>query len=442
MSERVDVEWIAAVALGDLALILLFGVVCVALARRLRQPAVIGEMTAGILLGPSLLGLLPGNLTERLFPQEVRPFLSVIAQVGLVLFMFIVGWEYDSSPIRNRRRAIGTIWICSVAVPIGAGMALAAALYSSHDVVDGQHIRMLDFALYLGVVMSVTAFPVLARIIAEHRQSLGGTGALALTLAAADDVLAWCMLAVVAARVTSDGAGDFLVTAGWLTLFTVLMFVAVRPLLAAVFRRFRTSSHGLLSAVIAAGACLSAYATSEIGLHAVFGAFLFGVVMPRGSDSGLLQTVVMPLEQVAALLLPVFFVVAGLSVDLTSLSGAGVLEMLAIIAVACISKLGGVAVPARLSGSSWREASALGLLMNTRGVTQLVVLGVGLDLGLLGIPLFTSMVVMALVTTAMTAPLLAWILPRPPDAADTGPGLPQERERQRTVTSPDRTDAP
>jgi len=441
VTERVDVEWTTAIVLGDLTLILLTGAVCVALARRLRQPAVIGEMFAGILLGPSLLGLLPGNLTERLFPQEVRPFLSVIAQVGLVLFMFIVGWEYDPSPLRRRRQAIGTIWICSVAVPIGAGIALAAVVYHAHDVVDGQHIRMIDFALYLGVVMSVTAFPVLARIIAEHRRNLGGTGMLALTLAAADDVLAWCMLAVVAARVTSDSAGGFLATAGWLVLFTVLMFVAVRPLLAALVRRLRPSSPGL-PAVIAAGACLSAYATSEIGLHSVFGAFLFGVVMPRGTGKGLVQTVLMPLEQVAALLLPVFFVVAGLSVDLTSLSGAGLLEMLAIIVVACLSKLGGVAVPARLSGSSWREATALGLLMNTRGVTQLVVLGVGLDLKLLGIPLFTSLVVMALVTTAMTAPLLSWVLPRPLDAADTGSELLQERERQQSVTSPDRTDAP
>ncbi|GGO95520.1 cation:proton antiporter domain-containing protein [Wenjunlia tyrosinilytica] len=413
-------EWISTVAIGDIALVLAVGTVFVLLARSIKQPAVIGEITAGICLGPSLLGLLPGDLPTKLFPAEVRPFLSVVSQVGLLLFMFMIGWEFDGKTVRGRRRSTGAIWLSSIGLPLALGMGLAAVIYNSHDSVGGKHVDLLDFALFLGVAMSITAFPVLARIIVDQRLQLSRVGTLALALAAADDVLAWCMLAVVVALVTAGGAASFLGVIGWSLVYLAVMFWIVKPLLAQASKRLPNGAAPYVAVVVASGVFCSAYVTSQIGIHAIFGAFLFGMVMPRDREGVLYQSAQTPMEHAGKLLLPLFFVVTGLKVDLTTLTASGVWEMLAIIAVAITAKLGGVAIPARMTGMNWRDASTLGLLMNTRGLTELIILNVGLDLGLLSVQLFTALVMMALVTTAMAAPLLSVLLRRAKeDAAST-----------------------
>ncbi|MHC0431229.1 cation:proton antiporter domain-containing protein [Streptomyces sp. O3] len=424
-------EWITVTAVGCLALIFAVTTAFVLVLRRFGQPAVIGEITAGICLGPSVLGLLPGGLPERIFPTEVRPHLGVVAQIGLLLFMFVIGWEFDGRALKGRFRSAGAIWISALTLSMALGVGLAALLYGTHGVAAGRGVPFAGFALFLGAAMSITAFPVLARIIAEHRLQYTRVGALALCLAAADDVLAWCLLAVVVALAAAGGAGGFVSVLAWSAGYLAVMIWGVRPLLAAAFRRLPDALRPYAAILAAAGAFGSAFATSYIGIHALFGAFVFGMVMPR--DSGLVRLALPPLEHVGKLLLPVFFVLTGLSVDLTSLSGDSVLVLLAVIAAACLGKLGAVAVSARATGLAWRDATTLGVLMNTRGLTELVLLNVGLSLGLISVQLYSSLVVMALVTTAMAAPLLTRLLAAPP--GEPPPSTPRRGSQSTVVAS-------
>jgi Kef-type K+ transport system membrane component KefB len=408
-------DWIVTVAIGDVALVLAVGTVFVVIARRLRQPAVIGEIAAGICLGPSVLGLFPGHLPDHLFPAEIRSYMNVVAQIGLLLFMFLIGWEFDYRSMRGRRRATGTIWVTAAAVPLALGMGLAALLYHSHDTVNGKHIDMLDFCLYLGVAMSIAAFPVLARIITDHRLHLSRVGTLALALAALDDILAWSMLAIVVALVTASGTSGFLSVLGWGVVFVLVSVFIVRPLLAYAAKYIDKNTTPYLALLTAAGALGSAYVTQTIGLHAIFGAFVFGLIMPRGPRKAqelLNSSATIPMENAAKIIMPLFFVVTGLSVNVTTLKASDVLIMFAIIAVAITGKLGSVLLATRLTGMSWQDSTIMGLLMNTRGLTELVILNIGLDIGLLGVPLFSTMVVMALVTTGMTSPFLSMMLKR------------------------------
>ncbi|MGV9894153.1 cation:proton antiporter domain-containing protein [Streptomyces tendae] len=415
-------EWITLTTLGGVALVLVVGAAFAALARRLRQPTVIGEIAAGICLGPSLLGLLPGDLPERFFPLEVRPYLNVVAQVGLLLFMFTIGWHFDPAALRGRGRATGTIWLGAAALPMALGFGLAACLYGSYRTVNGEQIEFTHFALFLGTAVSIAAFPVLARIITDKQLHHTRIGNLALALSALDDILAWCLLACVVALVSASGAGAFLGVVGWGAVYVLVMLGAVRPVLARLAARAGTAVAPVLPLLAASGALASAYVTSRIGLHAIFGAFFFGLVMPRADRQGLLrQSALIPIEHTSKLLLPVFFVVTGLAVDLTALTATGAGHMVLIIVVACAGKLGGVLLSARLTGMGWHDSYTLGLLLNTRGLTELVILNVGLGIGLLSTELFTAMVMMALVTTAMTSPLLSRSL-RPPAAAASAPG--------------------
>lgn len=408
-------EWAVMTTVAGIGLILLAVTIFVLIAKALRQPAVIGEIAAGIALGPSVLGLLPGDLPELLFPGELRSHLSVVAQIGVLLFLFIVGWEFSPGSIRWHRRSTGLIWLSSMATPMLLGAALAWLLYPRYGTVDGRPLDVASYVLYLSVAMSVTAFPVLARIIAEHRLRGSRVGALALALAAADDVLAWSMLAVVVALVTSAGAGGFVMVIAWSAVYVAAMLWVVRPLLALAARRLRPAedprARPWLALLVTSGILLSAYTTSVIGIHAIFGAFMFGLVLPRSAEP-LRAAVLGPVEKTGALLMPAFFVITGLSVDLTTLTGGTLLVTLAVILVACLGKLGGVALAARLGGMSGNGSLVLGLLMNTRGLTELVILNVGLGLGLLNTELFSAMVVMAVVTTAMASPLLSLALRR------------------------------
>ncbi|MEV6204717.1 cation:proton antiporter [Streptomyces sp. NPDC051771] len=416
-------EMQVAVMLADIAVVLVAGALLGRLARRLRQPAVVGEITAGILLGPSVLGLLPGGLTERLFPLDVRPLLSAVSQVGLILFMFVVGWEFERRLIRPHAKLAAGVSVSSIAMAFGLGYALAFPLYPEHATVGGHEIPFTAFATFLGAAMSVTAFPVLARILTENNLVHTRVGALSLASAAIDDVLAWCLLAYVSALVAADGNYAELARIGALSVvYVALMLLVVRPLAARLtWRLAATERWSLLLPLLCAGALLSAWVTTWIGIHAIFGAFLFGFVMPREPARLLIEHVRKPIDNVSTVLLPVFFIVTGLGVDLGALTGGDVVALVAIITVACVGKLVGALVPARLAGMSWRDTKDLGLLMNTRGLTELIILNAAVSLGVLDGRMFTMLVIMALVTTAMAGPLLSRRTAQEPDRDEPAP---------------------
>ncbi|MFD9357610.1 cation:proton antiporter [Streptomyces sp. NPDC060031] len=388
------------------------------LVRRFGQPAVIGEIATGILLGPSLLGWLWPASQAWLFPSSVIPFTGMLGNIGLLAFMFLVGLELDLGALRGHSRTAFGVSGASIALPLALGVPLALGLYAGYAP-DG--VGRLPFVLFVAVSVSVTAFPVLARILTDRGMYATPTGALAMACAAVDDVAAWCLLAVVVAVTTSSSAMGAVLTAALTVGFVVLMLKVVRPLLARIVARATGvgsgagsgsgsgsgSGHrdGILLAVLFSGLCLAALATDRIGIHALFGAFLFGVVTPRGNpevarSAGRLRAVTVPL------LLPLFFVHTGLKTDLALLAADPVqwLWAGAVLAVAVCGKWGGAALAARATGRPWPQAMTLGALMNCRGLTELVVLNIGLELGVIGPKLFTMLVLMALVTTAITGP--------------------------------------
>lgn len=398
--------------LFDLAVIVVLARLLGAAARRLDQPPVIGEVLAGVLLGPTLFG---EAFSAALFPLDVRPFLTALANVGVAVFMFVVGLELERTLLRGRGRLAVTVAVSSIVLPFSLGVGLAFYLAANHA---AEH--RLGFLLFIGAAMSVTAFPILARIL-KDRGMLGTTlGGLALTCAAIDDVLAWCLLAVVV-LVTGNGGGDqWLIVLG--VLYVALMLWVVRPLLKRFLKAGTVIGPGTLGTLLA-GVLLSAAATEWIGLHFIFGAFLFGVVVPREGLDVLRHAIVDRVGEFnSALLLPVFFIVAGLKVDLSSLGPAGLVELALVLLVAVAGKFGGAFTGARLHGLPARESAALATLMNTRGLTELIILTVGLELGVLDRPLYSIMVVMAVITTAMAGPLLRVIYPSSAVERDRGPG--------------------
>ncbi|WP_059008579.1 cation:proton antiporter domain-containing protein [Streptomyces specialis] len=426
-----------AIVLADIALVLLAGAVMVKLGRRLHQPPVVAEIATGIMLGPSVLGLLPGDLPARIFPHDGLSMLSAIAQVGLALFMFLAGWELDLSLLRGRGRAVGTMAGLAMAVPFVLGLGAAALLFGSHGA-DG--VSASSFVLYLATAFSITAFPVLARIIKDSRLSNTRVGTMAMACAAIGDVVAWCVLVLVIAVADAGGAGQFVSVVAWTVAYGLGMALIARPVLHRLVRRatLRGDTAPLLILVVA-GVFLSAYATSLIGIHAIFGAFAFGLIMPHGHAPALHEHVAFPLEKAAGILLPVFFVITGLSVDIGALGTGGLLSLALVIAAAVIGKFAGAALPARLSGMSWREAGAFGALMNTRGLTEIVILDIGRELGLIDAEMFTMMVLMALLTTTMAGPLLRVLRVGPADLAAGGvpspaPGEPPGAPRDAVAT--------
>ncbi|MGW2557761.1 cation:proton antiporter [Streptomyces sp. NPDC001514] len=408
-------EAVAGIVLADLALILAAAAALGKLAERLRQPAVIGEIVAGLALGPALLGLIPGA-TDLLLPAQARPYLQVLAQLGLVLFMFGVGYHFDLRGLRGSGRQVTAVSLTSVALPFVLGAGLAVALHPWFDTSQMSTDGLLGPVLFLGAAMSITAFPVLARIITERGLQKERIGNVALACAAIQDVLAWGILAAVVAVVHAEGGGPPVRMVLTTAAFGLLLVRGVRPALAWLLspRRRWAGSAALVHAVLVTGLLLSAWATHSIGLHAVFGAFAFGAVVPRRQIDAAAPEVPERIEQTSLLLLPVFFTVTGLSVDLAGLGTRGFLMLVAVTAVACVGKFVGAAGAARLTGSGAREATALGVLLNTRGLTELVILNVGLGLGVLDTRLFTAMVCMALITTVMAGPLLRLTHPPAP----------------------------
>lgn len=419
----VSADEVAATVFIDIAVILIAARLMGRLARRLGQPSVVGEILAGIALGPSLLGALPGHLPVHLFPTTARPFLQVVAQLGLIMFMFIVGLELDLGLIQGKGRTAAVISLSSIALPFALGFPLAVVLHRTHAVVAGKTVDFLPFALFIGASMSVTAFPVLARILNERRMLQTPVGALTLACAAVDDVLAWSLLAVVLAVVASAGAWDLPRILVESAAFVAVMVLVARPVLQRlVADRYRRGGRLTpeIMAVVLIGMLAASYATAKIGIHQIFGAFLFGAVMPRDTGSELRTQVLERLETVSVLLLlPVFFVTTGLNVDIRGIGAKGAGELGLILLVAVSGKFLGAVAGARSQGIKGRRAMTIGTLMNTRGLTELVILNVGLAFGVLDRPLFTMLVVMAVVTTVMTEPILRITYPASLRQADT-----------------------
>jgi Kef-type K+ transport system membrane component KefB len=379
--------------------------------RRIGQPQVMGEMVAGILLGPSLLGWAAPALSARLFPAESLGFLNSISQVGLLVFMFLVGLELNPRLLRGRGHTALVTSHASIVVPFFLGSLLALHLYPR---LSDASVTFTGFALFMGAAMSVTAFPVLARILTERGLMRTRVGAVAVACAAVDDVTAWCILAVVVAIVrASSGALPVWATVAGSAAFVALMVLGARPALRLLERRFERDgrmTQDMLGAILLV-ALASAWATETLGVHALFGAFLAGAVMPKGE--GFVHALTGKLEDVTVvLLLPLFFAFTGLRTHIGLVEGAemwGYCGLIVLVAVA--GKFGGSAVAARMTGMSGREAGAIGALMNTRGLMELVILNIGLDIGVISPAVFAMMVLMALATTFMTTPLLELVYP-------------------------------
>jgi Kef-type K+ transport system membrane component KefB len=393
-----------------LALIVAFArITGLAFQRLFGQPQVIGEIVAGLILGPSVLGAIAPEVSGFLLPVSIGQHLGALSKIGIVLFMFLVGLELDFRLLRGNSHAAIMISHASILIPMLLGCALALVIF---PIYASPTTEFAVFGLFLGVSLSVTAFPVLALILNARGIQSTSLGVTALSCAAADDATAWCLLAFVSG-VAQAKLGQAGLTLALTVLYVIFMLVAVRPLLAYLTRRI-DAQQGKVSlttqALVFAGMLLSAVATEAIGIHALFGAFLFGAVISH--ESVLARHLRLRLEDfVTVLLLPVFFAFSGLRTRIDLMSGlvdwffCGV-----IILVATLGKFGGSFIAARIAGLGWRESSAIGVLMNTRGLMELIVLNVGLEMGVLSPTLFTMLVLMALVTTFLTTPVLSRLL--------------------------------
>jgi Kef-type K+ transport system membrane component KefB len=380
--------------------------------RRIGQPQVMGEMVAGIMLGPSFLGWLYPEAMQKLFPEDSLGYLSTLSQVGLLLYMFLVGLEFNPKLLRNMGHAAFLTSHVSISIPFLLGAVLALYLY---PLLSSNGVPFQEFALFMGAAMSVTAFPVLARILRERELHRTQLGAVSIACAAVDDATAWCILAYILALVRSSHST---LPLSWtvlgLVVFVLFMVLAVKKWLLLFERRFRTRGSlsddmiGLILLILLGSATM----TEWLGIHLLFGAFLFGAIMPKSED--FVARISEKIESVTmVLLLPIFFAFTGLRTS-TGLLHEPEMWMFCglIILVAVAGKLGGSFFAARIAGLPWRDAAGVGILMNTRGLMELVILNIGLDLGIISPAVFSMMVVMALVTTFMTTPLLAWVYPR------------------------------
>jgi Kef-type K+ transport system membrane component KefB len=383
---------------------------------RVGQPRVIGELLAGIAFGPSLLGLLAPAAAAAIMPPSVVPGLALLSQIGMALYMFLVGLELSADHVRTRARVALTVSPVAIGVPFVAGVLLARGVFAP---LAGAGATGLTFPFFLGIALSITAFPVLARILRDRGLLQTDIGATALTCAATNDVVVWCAMAVLIG-LTQGATGQAVATTAGAVAFIALMLVAVRPAVERLTARGGTgtaragagtagSSQAAVVALAGMGVA-SAVATHLLGIHAVFGAFVAGLIVPH--DSPAAAVLARWLAWPVALLLPAFFAVSGIRTELGGIAGLyGWLLCLALIAVAMLGTGGGAAVAARAGGMPWPSAVPLGILLSTRGLMELVVANIGLERGLIGPPLFSMLVVMALVTTVATSPLLAMLAP-------------------------------
>jgi Kef-type K+ transport system membrane component KefB len=372
------------------------------LVRKIGQPPVIGEIAAGIVLGPSVFGAVWADGRDWLIPDQVLPEINVLAQLGVVLFVFLTGLELDISRLKGRGPLALVISHVSIAAPFLLGVLLAVAAFDQFAP-DG--VGFMPFALFLGVSMSITALPVLARILVDLGMYRSRIGTLVMTCALAGDVTAWILLALVVAVVGVSSMTGVLATAVFTVVFAAVLF-ALRPYLTKLLSTTEGKRVRLLVQLVLVGVLLCATVTEWIGVHAIFGAFLFGLVLPSDSAVGeRLQSTIGSLT--TTLLLPLFFAYSGLRTELPLLGDGGMWAWCGVIMVLAIAgKFGGSMVAARAMGTNWNHSLQIGALMNCRGLTELVVLNIGLDLGVLSPDLFAIMVLMALFTTALASPVV------------------------------------
>ena len=379
----------------------IFGLIC----NIIGQPTVVGEIIAGIVLGPSLIGYFFPEFSSFLFPVESLRYIEILSQIGLILFMFIVGLELNFNEIKKKANEAILISHSSIILPFALGFVLAYFMYN--DFVEDK-IPFISFALFMGISMSITAFPVLARIVQERGMTKSSLGKIVITCAAIDDITAWCVLATVITIVKSNSYSGSIFVIIISICYIVLMFKCVKPLLKKMTDRLSSKKMMSRSMLILYFIVLfiSAYTTELIGIHALFGAFLAGVIMPTSYNFR--EKLTMKMEDITLIIfLPLFFVYTGLKTQIGLIDDAEAwIYCVIIILVAVLGKFLGGALAARYVGLNWKSSSIIGLLMNTRGLMELVVLNIGLELGVLSPKIFSMMVLMAIVTTFMTSPLL------------------------------------
>ena len=378
-----------------------FGWVC----RRIGQPTVIGEMIAGIVLGPSLIGLYFPEFSAMLFPKDSLGNLQFLSQIGLIFFMFVIGMELDLKVLKNKAHDAVVISHASIIIPFTLGLGLAYFTYHSFAPAG---VEFLSFGLFLGIAMSITAFPVLAGIVRERGIHKTKLGAIVITCAAADDITAWCILAAVIAIVKAGSFTSSLYVIALAVFYVILMLKLVRPFLKRVgdLNATKESLNKPVVAIFFLTLLLSSYASELIGIHALFGAFLAGAIMPENNKFR--SIFIEKVEDVSVvILLPLFFVFTGLRTQIGLIDDPHLWKITGlIILVAVVGKFFGSALAAKFVGHSWKDSLSIGTLMNTRGLMELVVLNIGYDLGVLSTEIFTMMVIMALATTFMTGPAL------------------------------------
>lgn len=399
-----DKSIILAKLLCALSAILIVTQVFGRIAKRLGEPAVVGEVIGGIVAGPSLLGYFFPAFSALLFPPEVIPQISIIAQLGIIFYMFVVGLEFDLGSLKNNAHSTLFVSHISIILPMILGFFLGAFTYENFA---PPGVKPLYYSLFMGISLSITAFPVLARILTDKKIEKTKLGKIALACAAIDDVTAWCLLALCLSLLQAN-LSDGLVTMLLSALYIAFMLLVAKPLLKKWIEKVEQVEKPSLNALafFFVALFISALVTELIGIHAIFGAFLLGVIIPH--NSLIKEELTAYTESLSKLVfLPAFFVFTGLRTQIALLNSTeDWLWCALIIFLATLGKFGGATLAARYSGHSWRESSALGILMNTRGLVELVVLNIGLDMGVLSPRLFTLLVIMALVTTFMTSPIL------------------------------------
>ncbi|HET7000949.1 MAG TPA: cation:proton antiporter [Puia sp.] len=374
--------------------------------KKIGQPAVIGETVAGIILGPSLLGLLFPDIFHFIFPVESLPNLRFLSQIGLILFMFIIGMELDTRMLRKQAFEALIISHASILIPFTLGVFLSYYLYQTYGQTD-----FISFALFMGIAMSITAFPVLARIIRDRKLTDTKLGNLAISCAASDDVTAWCILAILIALIRSGSGMNGFIVVAMVLLYVFIMLFPVRKILDNIhsaYEKGKIAYNGLM-AVMYSLMLLSAWCTEVIGIHALFGAFLAGIVIPK--KDGLQRKIIDRISDVSmVMLLPLFFVYTGLRTNAGILNSSGLwISFLLILICAVAGKFGGSTLIAKVLGQNWKDSLSIGALMNTRGLMELIVLNIGYDMHIISADIFSMMVLMALLTTMMTNPVLNWI---------------------------------
>lgn len=385
---------------------------CGWIAHRLGQPSVVGEMAAGVLLGPIVLGAVAPDVSAALFSPKSLAGLSALSTFGLVLFMFVIGLELRwPQGVRARIQAASTVGVASVVLPMLLGLAITPLLYPQ---LAPAGVGYWPFSLFMAAALSITAFPVMARILKDRGLTQTSFGQLSLAAAAVVDAIAWILLAFLVALVgNGDGLGSATLTCVGLVGLLAFVFLVLKPAYAWLLRTHAPDGEpsATVLAALMIGLLVCSLFTEWMHLHAVFGAFLFGAGMPR--DDRLLDSLVQRVEAIAmVVLMPLFFALAGLSTTAGAFSATGLGALLLVIAASAIGKVAGAGLGARASGLGWRDSLATGALMNARGLMELIVMKIGLDAGLIGREMFTMLLLMALVTTAMTTPMITWFAGR------------------------------